>query len=476
MGYDARNFFLNVFIVSADESSRLPLWLWEEDTDDEAVMEAFDLDLVQRGLPIVQDVTIEQKKGGYFSLSATLAPTFNQAISLLDSKFLELGNILEVEFGYLGDPVVKSPLYRGVMELPEIQLGAETTITLKTGAIAGMSAARQTSSREPFNDMSRLDIMAAVLAGGDPPRAAQIYYGHVEKNAPKSWEKLNKKVTRNQGSLSDWFFIQQLCQESQCICYILRVEADGKEEDWVMLKGKEDIGAQKPKRTFRLMPGFGYFEPGEGGFFPIFTVSSSTTGIFMPGDVARGVLASSIDDETREQKTEREILAQRLDEVEGVKDEEINPRLFGVKASGQKGGGAPKPSPTYPGSADGSGGRTSFRDPSRGGNRDRTAGELVEKAPQGTINLTIESIGVPDLEPGDLNVVEGLGKRYSGNYEVLQHTHGISSSGPVTTMEMIRNAHMLGDERVEEKGQVNVQEAEAAEGGSSTTQQSRDVT
>lgn len=462
MGNEARNFFLNAAIVDSADESRVNLWLWEE--DDASNAEAFDLSDVG-GLPIIQDLSIEQEEGGYYTISATLVPTFEQAIPLLESSLFEQGNWLEVEWGYItSDGEIKSPLYKGQLALPEIQLGGETTITLKTEAIYAFSAARQTSTREPFNDMTRLDIMEEVLKGGDPPRLLFIDYDEVEG---ESLKKLTEdKISAIQGGMTDMAFARRLALE--CSCTLTITTKDGK--DKVYLKDYETTASAKPTRLFRLMPYGGIYQPTPEGVYPAFTVSSSSMYVFLPADTARGVTAPSVDEETREQKMEKlEVAAQEAEQESAEADQfaEVNEwmqKKFGPKKSKQKkGGGAPKPTPQYPGRKEGAGGKTTMRDPNEGRNKDQAQGSLTEKSAQNTINLTIESVGVPDLLPGEVVGFEGAGTRFDGNFRVMRFTHGLSSSGPNSSIDLLRNAHFSSEDRVQEKAETNEQDAVTTE-------------
>ena len=461
MGNDARNFFVNAAIVGGEVGQeRLRLWLWDE--EDRSNAEAFHLAEVG-GLPILQDASIEHKEGGIYSITATLVPTFDQVIPLLESSILEQGNWLELEWGYLTDEgEIKSPLYKGQMTLPEIQLGGETSITLKTKAIYGLSATRQTSSREPFNDMTRMDIIKAVLSGGDPKRD---YLFHTLVSGDSHKKLLEDKVNAVQGGLSDWGFARRLALE--CSAEIIQMpypEGSGKEV--VQIRGYEDTASAKPTRLFRLVPHGGTYLPTVGGVYPAFTVSSSSMYVFMPGALIRGVTSPSVkEDEFLAGIDKIEFNEQEEPDLSGYSDvdRDIVKGQLGPKATKhKKGGGAPKKSPLTPGRKDGAGGKITSRDMNDGRNKDKAEGKMVEQSYQNTINLTIESLGVPDMLVGEIVGFEGAGVRFDGNYKVLRFTHGISSSGPTTTAEVIRNASFASEDLVDTKP-VNVQDMDPSE-------------
>lgn len=59
------------------------------------------------------------------------------------------------------------------------------------------------------------------------------------------------------------------------------------------------------------------------------------------------------------------------------------------------------------------------------------------------IKLELETLGVPDLIPGNVIVVEGLGVRIRGNYVLLEVTHTMGTSGFTTSMTAIKNVESV---------------------------------
>lgn len=462
MPSDGRNFFINAAIVNSKDNSRVKLWLWDE--TDESNAPKFDLEGAS-GLAILQDVTIENDQGGYYTINATLVPTYEQSIPILESSLLEETNWLEVEWGYIlsDGSELKSPLYKGQMGLPEVQLGSETSITLKTEATYAYSAARQTSTRQPFNGKPRMDIIQEVLLGGEPPRKLDFDLQIGNGDAYKKM--VEDKITAVQGTMSDWRFAKKLAGEASCILVL--------EGTTVVVRSYEEMASSKPARLFRLIPVGGTFVLSENGVYPAFSVSSSSMYVFSPGWLSRGVTAPTVDEDKFLAEIEKQALAQELEDLQSRSDpdsqyftvEKFKAHLKNApKATKQKKGGGPtKPSPEYPGRKDGAGGALTLRDPKEGRNRDQAEGKMAANASQGAVNLTIESIGIPDLLVGEMVGFEGAGVRFDGNYLVLTYTHGISSSGPATTLNIIKNAHFLSEDRVAVDEQANVEEPDTSE-------------
>jgi phage protein D len=63
---------------------------------------------------------------------------------------------------------------------------------------------------------------------------------------------------------------------------------------------------------------------------------------------------------------------------------------------------------------------------------------LLRERAYSYITATGQVIGIPDLRPGDNIEVQGLGKRFSGQYYVTKVEHSLGSSGYTTTFE-VRN-------------------------------------
>ncbi len=74
------------------------------------------------------------------------------------------------------------------------------------------------------------------------------------------------------------------------------------------------------------------------------------------------------------------------------------------------------------------------------------------------LEMSVTTVGIPQLVSKKIYILEGLGKRLSGRYRAKSVRHIIDSSGYNCEMEMIRNAETSkGDKTVGDKSKVNEQ-------------------
>ena len=62
------------------------------------------------------------------------------------------------------------------------------------------------------------------------------------------------------------------------------------------------------------------------------------------------------------------------------------------------------------------------------------------------IHLNIEPLADPDLFPGDVITVKGIGSRLAGNYAVFKQTFTLGSSGSSMSLEVVSNASALANQ------------------------------
>jgi hypothetical protein len=64
----------------------------------------------------------------------------------------------------------------------------------------------------------------------------------------------------------------------------------------------------------------------------------------------------------------------------------------------------------------------------------------LEKASNGFLQATADTVGIPELTPGVSLKIEGFGKMFSGKYYIIKATHSIGSDGYRTSFTAKRNA------------------------------------
>jgi hypothetical protein len=164
---DFYNFFFNVVIVKDDQKTRtvFPLWAGPLDATQIRAANFPKSSEPLRSLPFVQEVTVEHMMGEVARITVILTPPYEDGIKLINSELIEAGvSTLEVQFGYVVNGKANlSKVFRGVMLLPEVQIGEDITITLHAQGVGGFAISRVESS-ETFKKRNVMEIFADVLA------------------------------------------------------------------------------------------------------------------------------------------------------------------------------------------------------------------------------------------------------------------------------------------------------------------------
>lgn len=399
----------------------------------------------------VESVSVELTLGLLPKIQLTLAPPYEECTHILNSTLLELGDkYLEVQFGYLsrvdGSPVLTA-VYRGRLELPDVQLGEDPSITLvAAGDVSGMA---RTESRGVFNRKTRREILETVARGKNPssPRKLTVSFTVVDTfpNAA-SHTLLNQPVSMVQGTATDLEFIRRVAADCAC-----KVAFDGENIILVPLSLRTE---RTPKHILRLYHiSDGKLSPGE---YPLLSVTSPTKALYTGG--ALQLVLRGVDSKTR--KIEEVVVSDKSHPI---------PRTSATSAgdvSPSTPAAAGKPAPgKAPGSVMMHGG-TQPKDQQRAANL--TAASAEDMA----INLEVDTFGIPDIQPADIVSVRGLGVRYDRNYEVESLTHSWEDGEYRTHLKLLGNTYdmLLKKAQVAPKGPTNTQKPDTAAGGGSVKQ------
>jgi len=485
-----------------DPSSRVPLWTdlesWAVKNDaSPKVHQLLQKDI--HALSYVTEMSVELQLAFLPIISVTLTPPYRDAIAFLDSPLIEwCRSVLEVRFGYAGgapEGAVLSPVFSGHILKPDVSLGPDCTITLKAQGIGAFSAVRQQQLQQ-FDNKTRREIITELVRGPDPnnPRALKVDFSAIDKGeryqkgalqlaenrkalaeakpainknyetsvqaieaSKLSRKEKNRQITRLAQQSNDAYFkkvdviyrttyhpiderlpsLSQAGMTDQMIIWRLVREAGC----WMRYVGdtlyvfdKSLATTQPPKYILRLYDfADGSIGPA-AGVFPILSVSSPTPAVYLPSEV-RGFVLKGIDPETREEK-------KRI-----VDDKTAAPAHTGNAAV------TPPASKQLPGAnketGDGYALASQDSQPKTGEEQFKQLIEAEMTACQATmmgVKLDIETLGIPDLLPGDVVAVRGIGKRLaseSGNFGVMKVTHSIGGSSYTTRLEVNSNTAEL---------------------------------
>lgn len=392
----------------------------------------------------VESVEVDQNLGLLPKIQVTLSPPFEEAVHMLNSPLLELGeNYLEVQLGYLSRDNGKAQLsgvFRGKMELPDVQLGPEPSIALiAMGDVANMA---RTEMRGVFTKKSRKEIIEAVCRGANPqsPRGIRVDYTSVEAARDSaSFRLLNQQVSLVQGGLSDLEFVRKLAYECSCrILYDLRTGEGIYAIHLLPLSGRVE---RKPRFILRLYHLNGG-QLGEGEY-PVLSATSPTKALYTTG--ALQILLRGIDPVTRKM-TEKVVSDQTnpSPRTSETKAGDVSPKA--PAAAGKPTPGKPKGTPMLVGGV-------TPKDVQKAENV--VSGRNDEIA----INLEVETYGIPDVQPGDMVAFRGMGPRYDRNYEVESVRHSFSGGEFKTSLKLIGNTFemLASKQQVAAKGPANKQ-------------------
>ena len=399
-----------------------------------------------KGLPYLSDLTVEIQNAYDPIMTATLSPTFLDARTLMNSELLEWAQAtLEVQFGYTGGapggPKLSAP-FSGIIIPPEITLGSETTVTLKAQGTGDWSATHQQSSNV-WSNTKRRDILAALIKGPDPanPRDWTPIFSDVDPNS-ESAKLLDTPVNLAQGYYTDMAMIWSILRECQCLFF-----SDGKK---IRIMSQNKMFSGTPKYTLSLYD----FPSGQVGpsvgTFPILNVSSASMHVFASGAL-RAQVYGGMSSENRK-------VVQGL-----VKPAGVDIGVPGVPASEVAvqttgGGGAfPAASSKNPGlnPQTGDGGGNTQHDVNHKDFEAKTHADYAAAQPNSGVQLEVDTLGIPDLFPGDVVSVRGIGLQFDHNYAVLKAIHHVGAGGYTMHLQLVANSTNTLDNVTKYSGKTN---------------------
>lgn len=216
--YDFSSPFASGHIVNKD-GTRIPLWTNSTGPTSTVVSGGMGTTTspVDISLGIVTEISVELQLAHLPKISVTLSPPIQNVLALLDSDLITWGqSILEVMFGYVGGtaqgPVFSQP-FTGLMMKPDVNIGADTTITL-TGYGSLYSAVSSAGALTPKRGRVR-DLIQMCAVGWDPvnPRKINVDFSHASQEFT-SRDALLREMTIVPAGQSDWF---QICACAACL-------------------------------------------------------------------------------------------------------------------------------------------------------------------------------------------------------------------------------------------------------------------
>ncbi len=441
---DFYNPFMSAVIIDR-KANRIPLWMRPTDKDAAPIVKSFQGGKVLHSLPFVSEIRVETQPAKVPIISLTLTPPYDDGIAFLESDLIEFGeSVLQVQMGYItgGFYVSKlSPLYAGMIHEPNIQIGQDISITIHATGVGGFALIRQYAELQgtTFTNKKRIQIVEEIVARQpNPSNNVKMALDATEALAdPVSGALLKEALPHySQTNKTDYQVIWHMLQDSLCWMTL--------ENNKLRIIPRNRAMAASPKFVFSL------YEFGSGadiGFsakphpiYPILSASSPTLSAYAAGAIF-GSQTRAINGETGAFET--------------VDSSALDAASLGSGSSRTLGAGAVNPTK-----------RPFYCDIASSRNRPtiKTLNQVeYEKARTAMgINLVLETMGVPEILPGAVVNVRGLGRRISGakacNYFVQKVIHTMNSSGFSTSLDLTSNVSPLRDNSSEAASNVNKQE------------------
>lgn len=449
--YDFSAPYMRASIVTRD-GNIFPLWL-SDSPDAQYIQHGLAKNADQFGgyplksLPYVTGISVDLALGGYFTMKCSLSFPYEQGQQFLASDLIEFGIAqLQVQLGWVGGQYsdqVLSPVYEGMIIAPDVQFGEWTTVTLNAVSTSGYTAGLTTKHIiVPAGHMSRYSFIA-FLAGhykykvklSDDLEKLRATDGHI----------LFSKPQLSQRGYTDWFFIHKLVWDSGCVYSLVN-------NILYIQSMKSWLGAKPIKELVY------YHHNGEvtSSKLPIFSLSMPSKAPFLPGYSAvynKGI-ASKTKDIVSTILTDAQAKIQRTGTGPVGSTDSLapgKPKTDGVSSNGE----GTENVTIITGSAD---------DPDL---NSTLAAVFTDGQMAMGLELTIGTIGAPDIVPGTTVKIRGAGLRYENdNFGVFSVSHTVDSNGFFTTLKGVSNtgamlSKLSGDLAT---GDQNVEEADIAQG------------
>jgi hypothetical protein len=475
---DFRTPFFAVAIRSAS-GAILPLWqLSDEDSEVTRQIPS------TRGFAWVQQVTVENQLGDVPILSAMLTPPFREGLEFLDSEFMEFGNSeLQIQIGY-SDPKIAPQVFTGLLLEPSVSIGTDIQITLNAHGIGGSAALRNEGGLKSKPGESRLSLIKRIAATvnmeidvsdlsetpsssalsltsdsiftavGIPTTSEDIKKGKTEKLLTAPYEYA-------QGNKTAWTSLWELINGANAWMILVSKANSAGEETRPILRivPRDKALSQPPTRVLRL------YDLNEGRLgntgdpsvvsgnatgqapteYPLLSLSNPPAAMYLPG-MHRALLMDEISDKEPEKEI-TEVLNH-----ENVTDTKTNEGAVAPDASAKD--------PEFD-SRTKVGGERLPGDPTLDKALEAAVAEFRRAGNMG-IQLEVETIGIPDLAPGETILLTGIGRKFgTPRWGVHKVVHTVGTDGFSTSMTVVSNADAVLGHGIQHEDVANKHEAKS---------------
>jgi len=432
-------------------------------------------------MSFVSQIDVTMKMGEISQIALVLTPTFEEGLAILDSDIIFLASgRLEVEMRYTTGTQDGRGLanrvfpFSGFLQKPDIQVGSDITITLNAlgnGYPLTVAGGTDTESFGPDKSVANVveDILKKyVIEDGnaksmdlsnlysrlrpaitqDLKAADASLTGAIDKTDPKTGDPFfrvppivqGQTLTREgaktkpdapegqvsllRGPRNDWWLVKSVLDDYG---YELIFEGD---KAYVVDKAEylADAFTRDPTKRKKFLLR-GNVDP-ERRMYPVLNFSSSTTGAWVQPGLGRTV-AQDVDEKKKEPVRQT---AEPSNTDAGAKSKS----LITFDPDNTDWGFLQDAAKNIPGPVN----------PLDDGFRAKLRSEWKQSLMDSGIQCQVESIGVPDLKPGDVVDISGFGRRnrkkdekvlFNGPYGVLEVTHSVGVGGWSTSFVGVMN-------------------------------------
>lgn len=444
-----------IAVILRTGGNAFPLWMGGATNERGAIYHSDDPEtLLYEDIPIVESVEVDIGIGLIGKVSVQISAPYDLGLKLLNSSLFSIGSVLDVQIGY---PRIGKflPWFSTMTSKPSVQISPDDGLTATLNGEGGAFAACRGTSSETF-DGSYADIIDTIAAQDSNKWRVDFPPGD---RGDESDALYRERSGVSQGNKTDWMFVQHLCRLANCDAWIAPDDR---------VRGANVLRIRRRSEEMAGTPRYTFVARGRADFinyFPLLSFESSAEGVWLPPG-SRETRAADINIITRETPPET-IVRPEDTNVSGM------PGEAGVGEGNEEDDGtvvAVEPSPR---DDRGVAGRRVHAPAHAPESPEEVLQSMVTEARQrGGLNVTISSIGIPDLFPGEVVGIAGVGI-FSGNYGLESISHAASPGDWSMTMKLLGDG--LGENGVSAAlrrpwGQFNQEaapEQQEAEGGGS---------
>jgi len=376
-------------------------------------------------LPYFSQLVVKETINGFNEIQVQLTPPrYEDALKLLESPWLRIGNTMSVRWGYTRHVAHVTPWHHSFMLKPDIAFADEFSITVK-GTSFGYLPARMTSEGTwsetnlpkgvKTRQTNRLDVIETIAKRYN--FIMNLNFQKIDKKkakpySPEVLDMLTDVVSIHQTGLNDLMFMKKLAAECGCRLYITRGN---------VLNLIEASYATDPDYTLAYR---GQIDPAND-VYPIDSFDSDSTPLFLPHS---GIDATLLNPNSPKSKLAKKWSAneQTTKQTAYSGEQVMNPDAQSPKMQGPDGQYLPQKPKAYP---DGS---PSYVPVTPG--KEETERRIknifrVKDSNAETHGISAKCTGpdLPLLLPESMVKLRGVGKYFSVVYRVYEITHTIGA-------------------------------------------------